>query len=91
MFIIELLEVMGICCGIYFSLMLFPWVSIIFSKNQTNVVVEKEIENKEEPTIEYSYIILLGENRTNPRIGKILRNKLIKVTLRRKRNLRIRN
>ncbi|MED5271339.1 MAG: hypothetical protein VX613_00450, partial [Candidatus Thermoplasmatota archaeon] len=69
MLVTELLELIGVCCGIFLSLIIFPWVSIIFFKKPAIEHIEEnekiEESNEEE---EYSYIIYLEGNnkRTNP-------------------------
>ncbi|MED5271846.1 MAG: hypothetical protein VX613_03045, partial [Candidatus Thermoplasmatota archaeon] len=74
MLIIELLEILGLCCGIYFSLIVFPWASILFFNKSSDLTIEIE-EIEENETVEYSYIIDLGENRkVNPRISAKLMN-----------------
>ncbi len=76
MLIIELLELIGVFCGIYFSLILFPWVSVIFFKKKPDLIVENQ---EQDDTLEdnFSYIIYLGEYRKiNPRINNELNQEL---------------
>ena len=79
MLVTELLELIGVCCGIFLSLIIFPWVSIIFFKKPAIEHIEEnekiEESNEEE---EYSYIIYLEGNdkRTNPRVSDKLSQEL---------------
>ncbi len=78
MSIIEILEVLMVCIGIYFSLILFPWVSVIFFRKPLEFKIKNEGETKQDRKMEYSYIIYLGENdrRNNPRITEKLNQEL---------------
>ena len=76
MLVIELLELIVAFCGIYLSLILFPWISVIFFKKKSDLIVENK-EPDEVTEDKFSYIIYLGEYRkVNPRINNELRQEL---------------
>ena len=79
MSIFDILEILLIFSGLYFLLIFFPWLSLIFLKEE-NKMIQDEISDIEEEEIEYSYIIYLGgqNSKFNSEIDEKLSKELSK-------------